>query len=159
MPWPTASKSREQRTAAGKTEIGEIQLTLAQAGNEVLIEMSDDGAGLDLARIRAKAIERGLLDAGEEADDARIMGMIFQPGFSTAAKVTEVAGRGVGMDVVKNETANLGGRIEINSEAGQRRPFPHLPAADPGGDPGRADPCPAATSMPFRRRWSSRSAK
>jgi chemosensory pili system protein ChpA (sensor histidine kinase/response regulator) len=116
-------ESRDKRAAAGKPEIGEIQLSLAQAGNEVLIEMSDDGAGLDLARIRAKAVERGLLGADEEADDARIMGMIFQPGFSTAAEVTEVAGRGVGMDVVKNETANLGGRIEIASEAGKGARF------------------------------------
>ena len=116
-------ETRAARTAAAKPEIGEIQLTLTQAGNEVLIEMSDDGAGLDLARIRAKAIERGLLGADEEADDARIMGMIFQPGFSTAAEVTEVAGRGVGMDVVKNETANLGGRIEIESESGHGARF------------------------------------
>ncbi len=116
-------ESRSARAAAAKPEIGEIQLMLAQAGNEVLIEMSDDGAGLDLARIRAKAIERGLLGAEEEADDARIMGMIFQPGFSTAAEVTEVSGRGVGMDVVKNETANLGGRIEIASEPGRGARF------------------------------------
>ncbi|WP_243642526.1 hybrid sensor histidine kinase/response regulator [Sulfurisoma sediminicola] len=116
-------ENRERRATAGKPEIGEIQLTLAQAGNEVLIEMSDDGAGLDLVRIRAKAIERGLLGADEEVDDARIMGMIFQPGFSTAAEVTEVSGRGVGMDVVKNETANLGGRIEIASEAGKGARF------------------------------------
>lgn len=111
-------ESRAERAATAKPEIGEIQLTLAQAGNEVLIEMSDDGAGLDLDRIRAKAVERGLLDADTASDDARIMGMIFQPGFSTATAVTEVAGRGVGMDVVKNETANLGGRIEIESAAG-----------------------------------------
>jgi len=116
-------ESRSARAAAAKPEIGEIQLMLAQAGNEVLIEMSDDGAGLDLARIRSKAIERGLLGAEEEADDARIMGMIFQPGFSTAAEVTEVSGRGVGMDVVKNETANLGGRIEIASEPGRGARF------------------------------------
>jgi chemosensory pili system protein ChpA (sensor histidine kinase/response regulator) len=116
-------ESRDRRAAAGKPEIGEIQLTLAQAGNEVLIEMSDDGAGLDLARIRAKAVERSLLGAEEEPDDARIMGMIFHPGFSTAAEVTEVSGRGVGMDVVKNETANLGGRIEIASEAGKGARF------------------------------------
>ena len=114
---------RDQRAAAGKPEIGEIQLSLSQAGNEVLIEMSDDGAGLDLARIRARAIERGLLGADAASDDIRIMAMIFQPGFSTAAAVTAVAGRGVGMDVVKNETANLGGRIEVASEHGHGARF------------------------------------
>ncbi|MDO9242604.1 MAG: Hpt domain-containing protein, partial [Rhodocyclaceae bacterium] len=76
-------EDRATREAAAKPEIGQIQLTLAQAGNEVLIEMSDDGAGLDLERIRARAIEHGLLGADEAADDARIMGLIFQPGFST----------------------------------------------------------------------------
>ncbi|MDO8959621.1 MAG: response regulator, partial [Rhodocyclaceae bacterium] len=112
-------EDRAARAATAKPEIGEIQLTLAQAGNEVLIEMSDDGAGLDLPRIRARAIEHGLLGADESADDARVMGMIFQPGFSTVTEVTEVAGRGIGMDVVKNETANLGGRIEVESEPGR----------------------------------------
>ncbi len=116
-------ESRAERVAGNKPEIGEIQLSLAQAGNEVLIEMSDDGAGLDLERIRAKAIERKLLGAEEAIDDDRLMGMIFQPGFSTAAEVTELAGRGVGMDVVKNETSNLGGRIEVESEAGRGARF------------------------------------
>ncbi|MBA3033206.1 MAG: Hpt domain-containing protein [Gammaproteobacteria bacterium] len=116
-------EDRAVRAAGAKPEIGEVQLTLAQAGNEVLIEMSDDGAGLDLERIRARAIEHGLLGADEAADDSRVMGMIFQAGFSTAATVSEVAGRGIGMDVVKNETANLGGRIEIESEPGQGARF------------------------------------
>jgi chemosensory pili system protein ChpA (sensor histidine kinase/response regulator) len=116
-------ESRAERASTDKPEIGEIQLSLAQAGNEVLIEMSDDGAGLDLERIRAKAIERNLLGAEEEIDDARLMGMIFQPGFSTAAEVTELAGRGVGMDVVKSETSNLGGRIEVESEPGSGARF------------------------------------
>ncbi|MHB1358591.1 MAG: hybrid sensor histidine kinase/response regulator [Rhodocyclaceae bacterium] len=116
-------EDRAARAATAKPEIGEIQLTLAQAGNEVLIEMSDDGAGLDLPRIRARAIEHGLLGADESADDARIMGLIFQPGFSTVTAVTEVAGRGIGMDVVRNETANLGGRIEVESEPGRGARF------------------------------------
>jgi len=116
-------EDRAARAATAKPEIGEIQLTLAQAGNEVLIEMSDDGAGLDLPRIRARAIEHGLLGADESADDARVMGMIFQPGFSTVTEVTEVAGRGIGMDVVRNETANLGGRIEVESEPGHGARF------------------------------------
>ncbi|MDO9243453.1 MAG: response regulator, partial [Rhodocyclaceae bacterium] len=116
-------EDRAARAATAKPEIGEIQLTLAQAGNEVLIEMSDDGAGLDLERIRTRAIEHGLLGADEAADDARIMGLIFQPGFSTVTEVTEVAGRGIGMDVVKNETANLGGRIEVESEPGRGARF------------------------------------
>ncbi len=116
-------ESRTVRAAADKAEIGEIQLTLAQVGNEILIEMADDGGGLNLPRIRARAIERGLLAPSDAADDARVMGMIFEPGFSTAELVTEVAGRGVGMDVVKNETASLGGRIEIESEPGRGARF------------------------------------
>jgi chemosensory pili system protein ChpA (sensor histidine kinase/response regulator) len=116
-------EKREVRAAAYKPEIGEIQLTLTQAGNEILIEMADDGAGLNLPRIRERAIERGLIGADETVDDARLMGMIFEAGFSTAEQVTEVAGRGVGMDVVKNETAGLGGRIEIESEPGRGARF------------------------------------
>ncbi|HJW03967.1 MAG TPA: response regulator [Azospira sp.] len=112
-------ESREGRLAAGKPEIGEIDLTVAQEGNEVIITLADDGTGLDLERIRAKAVAKGLLAEGEEADAARLAEFIFTPGFSTAANVTQVAGRGVGMDVVRTEVANLGGRVELSTEAGK----------------------------------------
>ncbi|WIM04630.1 MAG: Hpt domain-containing protein [Candidatus Nitricoxidivorans perseverans] len=107
----------EQRVASGKAGVGEIMLTLTQEGNEVQIELADDGRGLDLALIRAKAVERGL--AGADADERQLTQLIFLSGFSTAEQLTELSGRGIGMDVVKNETASLGGRIEVTSTAGQ----------------------------------------
>ena len=111
------------RVAAGKDAIGQITLSLAQEGNEIVVSISDDGAGLDLERIRRRAVERGLLAAGAEPDQATLTQMILQSGFSTAEEVTTLAGRGVGMDVVRSETASLGGRIEIASESGRGATF------------------------------------
>ncbi len=116
-------ESREDRLAAGKEEIGEIELKVAQEGNEIIITMADDGAGLDLQRIRAKGESMGLLAAGEAADDARLADLIFAPGFSTAGEVSQIAGRGVGMDVVRTEVTNLGGRLEMQSVAGKGLTF------------------------------------
>jgi chemosensory pili system protein ChpA (sensor histidine kinase/response regulator) len=113
----------EKRLAAGKAEIGEIRLELTQESNEVQIVFSDDGAGLDIPRIRDKAVQMGLLAADASASDAEIADIIFQPGFSTASEVTQLAGRGVGMDVVRNEIAALGGRIELKFEAGKGTRF------------------------------------
>ena len=112
-----------QRQAAGKSEIGEISLTLSQEGNEVVIEMADDGAGLNFERIRSKAVEQGLLAPDQNPDETTLTDFIFHPGFSTAKELTEIAGRGVGMDVVKAETAQLGGRIEISSTPGKGARF------------------------------------
>ncbi len=116
-------ESRAQRLAAGKTEIGQISLALAQEGNEVSIELADDGGGLDFARIRDKAVERGLITADQEIGEQQLTQLIFLSGFSTAESLTELAGRGVGMDVVKNEAAALGGRIEVNSAGGRGTTF------------------------------------
>jgi len=113
----------ERRLAGGKAEIGQIGLSLSQEGNEVVIDMVDDGAGLDFERIRAKAIEQGLLGPDQAIEDAALTDFIFHPGFSTAKELTEIAGRGVGMDVVKEETALLGGRIEVSSTAGKGARF------------------------------------
>jgi chemosensory pili system protein ChpA (sensor histidine kinase/response regulator) len=113
----------DKRTAAGKTEIGEIRLDLTQESNEVQIVLSDDGAGLNIPRIREKAIELGMLGERVALSDAEIADFIFQPGFSTASEVTQLAGRGVGMDVVRNEIASLGGRIELKFEAGKGTKF------------------------------------
>jgi chemosensory pili system protein ChpA (sensor histidine kinase/response regulator) len=119
---------RERRTAGGKPETGEMLVQVGQQGNEVQIRFADDGAGLDLARIRAKAASSGLLDAGEQALDADVAELIFEPGFSTADALTELAGRGVGMDVVRSEARALGGRVEVASEAGKGATFTiHLP--------------------------------
>ncbi|WP_434514884.1 Hpt domain-containing protein [Dechloromonas sp. ARDL1] len=116
-------EDREQRIAAGKPEVGEITVKLAQEGNEIILAMSDDGKGLDAERIRARAEAMGLLQPGQVADEAVLYDFIFQPGFSTAAELTQLAGRGVGMDVVKTEVSELGGRIEIVSEAGKGTTF------------------------------------
>ena len=108
----------EVRAARGKPELGEIGLDVRQEGNEVVLTLSDDGAGLDLERIRARAESRGLLLPGEHRTEQELADLIFVPGFSTAEKVTELAGRGVGMDVVKNEVTALRGRIELGGTSG-----------------------------------------
>jgi chemosensory pili system protein ChpA (sensor histidine kinase/response regulator) len=114
----------EQRRAAGKPEIGEIRLELTQEGNEVQLTLADDGAGLDIDRIREKAIEKGLIEPrATVVSEAEIADFIFHAGFSTATKVTQVAGRGVGMDVVKSEVAALGGRVELHFTRGKGTRF------------------------------------
>ena len=111
-------ESSEVRIAAGKPEFGEITLTAQQSGNEMLLTVKDDGAGLNFARIREKALAQGILTPGIEPSEAQLAQMIFAAGFSTAEEVSEVSGRGVGMDVVKSEIAALGGRIDISSTTG-----------------------------------------
>jgi chemosensory pili system protein ChpA (sensor histidine kinase/response regulator) len=116
-------ESREERLAAGKREVGEITLALSQEGNEIILSMADDGKGLNLERIRTRAEAMGLLQPGQSVDDATLCDFIFQPGFSTATELTQVSGRGVGMDVVKTEVAAVGGRIEIVSQPGKGTTF------------------------------------
>jgi chemosensory pili system protein ChpA (sensor histidine kinase/response regulator) len=111
------------RVAAGKDELGEIMIDAQQRGNEIVLTVSDDGAGLNFARIREKAIEAGLLERNAELAEPQLAQFIFMTGFSTAKEVTQVAGRGVGMDVVKNEITSLGGRVEIASVAGKGTTF------------------------------------
>jgi len=108
-------ESPELRRAKGKPEVGQITLTTRQEGNEIIIELADDGAGLNFERIAERAREYGMLEADEAADERRLANMIFLPGFTTAEKVTAVSGRGVGMDVVKVETAAVGGRVDVSS--------------------------------------------
>ncbi|MFT3848931.1 MAG: Hpt domain-containing protein [Propionivibrio sp.] len=116
-------EDRDTRAAKGKPDIGEISLALKQEGNEIILSFADDGAGLDLERIRARGIEAGLLQADEAVDAEHLANLIFTPGFSTAAEVSQVAGRGVGMDVVKTEVGSLGGRIETLSTPGRGTEF------------------------------------
>ncbi len=111
------------RQQAGKDPVGSIAVALSQEGNEVSIEFRDDGAGLDLQRIRAKGESMGLLQAGQTYPDAELANLIFTPGFSTADKVTELAGRGIGMDVVRSEVNAMGGRIETATSLGQGTSF------------------------------------
>jgi len=121
-------EAADERRAKGKAPAGELTLEVQQEGNEVVLHFVDDGAGLNLDRIRARALERQLLTADEDASDARLTEMIFTPGFSTADQVSELAGRGVGMDVVRAETVALGGRISLQTtpEVGTRFTI-HLP--------------------------------
>ena len=103
------------RVAAGKPGIGQIKLSAEHKSGRVLLEMSDDGAGLDRAIIRAKAIDKGLIGAKDALSDAEIDTLLFQPGLSTATQVSDLSGRGVGMDVVKRAIQALGGRVTIRS--------------------------------------------
>jgi chemosensory pili system protein ChpA (sensor histidine kinase/response regulator) len=107
------------RVTANKDATGTITISLAQAGNEVAVEFRDDGAGLNLERIRERALALGLLAADAPTSEADLANMIFAPGFSTADSVSELAGRGVGMDVVRAEVNAMGGRIETATATGQ----------------------------------------
>jgi chemosensory pili system protein ChpA (sensor histidine kinase/response regulator) len=113
----------EVRHAAGKAEFGEITLSARQSGNEMMLTVKDDGRGLDFERIRQKAESLGLLTPGIEPSETLLAQMIFAAGFSTAEMVSQVAGRGVGMDVVKSEISALGGRIDIASASGNGTTF------------------------------------
>ena len=110
----------EERRAAGKPETGRIQLNAYHEGSQILIEVSDDGRGLALDRIRAKALSRGFATEAELAamTEAQLHQLIFRPGFSTAAEVTSVSGRGVGLDVVKTNIERIGGSIALHSRPG-----------------------------------------
>jgi chemosensory pili system protein ChpA (sensor histidine kinase/response regulator) len=112
-----------KRVASGKDASGTILINLHQEGNDVSVEFRDDGAGLDLVRIRDKAREQGLIGPAQEISDAEAAQLIFMPGFSTASQITELAGRGIGMDVVRAEINALGGRIETSTTAGQGSSF------------------------------------
>ncbi len=111
------------RSAAGKALAGVITVELRQDGNDVSVEFRDDGAGLDLKRIREKAISSGLIAADQFLDDQQAANLIFMPGFTTAAQVTELSGRGIGMDVVRSEVNAVGGRIETATTFGQGTQF------------------------------------
>jgi len=109
----------EQRAAAGKPAVGKIMLAARQSGAEVVITITDDGRGVDRARVRAKAEENGLIQPGAVLSDQELLQLIFAPGFSTAAAITNLSGRGVGMDVVKKTIEGLRGSIEISSTPGE----------------------------------------
>ncbi|MDR0634112.1 MAG: response regulator, partial [Azoarcus sp.] len=106
------------RRDQGKPEIGQITLTARQEGNEIVIELADDGAGLNFGRIAEHARKRGLIGPNETVDERRLTSLIFVPGFTTSEIVSAVSGRGVGMDVVKAETAAVGGRIDVSTTPG-----------------------------------------
>ena len=109
----------EERIAAGKQETGIIKLNAYHKGGNIIIEIRDDGKGLNRNKIEEKAIEKGLIDSEHNLSDRQIYELIFQPGFSTAESVSDISGRGVGMDVVRKNINELGGNIEIESEPGK----------------------------------------
>ncbi|MCH9694625.1 MAG: Hpt domain-containing protein [Gammaproteobacteria bacterium] len=111
------------RQAAGKPAVGRITIRLHREGAEMVIDVADDGAGLDVEAIRRKAYELDMLKPESKADDDEIMQLILTPGFTTASSVTQSAGRGVGMDVVANEVKKLGGSLRISSVTGQGTNF------------------------------------
>lgn len=109
------------RVAAGKSENGTVRLSARHEGGHVVIEISDDGAGIDAAKVRRKAVERGLVraDLADTIPDAQVLRFIFEPGFSTAETITNVSGRGVGMDVVRSNIEMIGGTVELQSQFGR----------------------------------------
>lgn len=116
-------ESPEIRLAAGKPATGEVRLTAAHRSGRIAIEISDDGGGIDRPRVKSIAIKKGLIPANAQLSDSEIDNLLFLPGFSTAESVSNISGRGVGMDVVKRAIQSLGGRISISSRAGQGSTF------------------------------------
>ncbi|MGN6705342.1 MAG: chemotaxis protein CheA [Rhodanobacter sp.] len=116
-------ESPEKRRAAGKNETGTLRLDAYHEGGNIVVQISDDGAGLNRAAIVAKAEQRGLIRPGQEVDDAEVAELIFQPGFSTAAQATDLSGRGVGMDVVRRNVRDLGGSVGVRSQSGKGSVF------------------------------------
>ncbi len=117
-----------ERLAAGKPEMGTIELKAYHRGGHIVIEIVDDGRGMDKSKLLAKAIEKGLVDESTIMSDKQILELIFMPGFSTAEQLTDISGRGVGMDVVRRNIQSLGGNIDIISELGKGSTIAiHLP--------------------------------
>jgi two-component system chemotaxis sensor kinase CheA len=114
-------ESAELRRAAGKPEAGSLSLEVLRDGDQIVVSVSDDGAGIDIARVRDTAVSRGLLtrEAAGLLDDGQVMRLILVAGFSTSADITTLSGRGVGMDAVRSVTEYLGGRVEIDSRPGR----------------------------------------
>jgi two-component system chemotaxis sensor kinase CheA len=113
----------EERIAAGKPAEGTIKLSAEQKGGRIIVRVSDDGRGINRERVRAKALERGIITADSQLSDEEIDALICAPGFSTAENVSAISGRGVGMDVVRSNVEALGGRLEIKSVPGQGTSF------------------------------------
>ena len=118
-------ETNEERIKAGKPEVGSIFLSAYQEGNNVVIEVRDDGHGIDVEKVKAKALERGTItpDQAETMSDKEIIDLLFRPSFSTAEKISDISGRGVGLDVVKTKIEALGGSVECRSVLGEGSTF------------------------------------
>ncbi|HSI94482.1 MAG: response regulator, partial [Methylophilaceae bacterium] len=113
----------KKRSTLKKPKAGQVQVQARQEGNEIILSLSDDGSGLDYEKIKAKATSLGMLDGAQGSSPSELVSLIFEPGFSTSDNVTQVAGRGVGLDAVRAEITALGGRIEVASESGHGSTF------------------------------------
>jgi two-component system chemotaxis sensor kinase CheA len=113
----------EERTRSGKPARGTVRLSAAYAGANVVISVEDDGAGIDAAAVRLRAVQRGLIAEGDQLSERELFALMFLPGFSTSEKVTKISGRGVGLDVVKRAVENLRGRVNVRSRAGAGTTF------------------------------------
>jgi len=116
-------EAQHEREQKGKSRTGTIRMVSYHSGGKVVVEISDDGRGLDRDKIIAKAVARKLIESGKGLSDSEVYNLIFEPGFSTVDQVTDVSGRGVGMDVVRRQVESLRGRIEITSESGKGTTF------------------------------------
>jgi two-component system chemotaxis sensor kinase CheA len=112
-------ESPEMRRASGKPEIGRVSLTVLRHGGRVMIEVKDDGAGIDTKVLIAKATEKGILRPGQTISEKEAIDLIFHPGFSTKGRISEVSGRGVGMNVVQSNIETLSGEVRISSVPGE----------------------------------------
>jgi two-component system chemotaxis sensor kinase CheA len=116
-------ESPEARLAAGKPEEGTVLLKASNEGNMIIIEIADDGKGIDVEAVRAKAVEKGLIHPSKALTEIEAYNMIFDPGFSTAKTVTNISGRGVGLDVVKRQIEKLNGSVTVTSQRGKGSRF------------------------------------
>jgi len=116
-------ESAEARKAAGKPEEGMVMLKASNEGNQIVIEIADDGGGIDVEAVKAKAVERGILNPNKILTDAEAFNLIFEPGFSTAKQITSISGRGVGLDVVRRSIDKLNGKVTVSSEKGKGTKF------------------------------------
>lgn len=116
-------ETKAERVSAGKTEVGNIRLQVHTQNDEIRIMLSDDGIGVDLEAVKEKAIESGVLAADADITEDTLLSVIFEPGFTTSSQVTQISGRGVGLDVVRNDISGLGGRIDMSSEVGKGAVF------------------------------------
>jgi two-component system chemotaxis sensor kinase CheA len=116
-------ESLEERRAAGKPEEGMVLLKATNEGNMIVIEIADDGKGIDVESVKAKAVERGLISPNKILTDVEAFNLIFEPGFSTAKQITAISGRGVGLDVVRRSIEKLNGIVTVNSEKGKGTKF------------------------------------
>jgi two-component system chemotaxis sensor kinase CheA len=116
-------ESAAERKAAGKPEEGMVLLKAANEGNMIVIEIGDDGKGIDVEAVKAKAVERGLISQNKILTDVEAFNLIFEPGFSTAREITSISGRGVGLDVVRRQIDELNGTVTVNSERGKGTKF------------------------------------